>query len=155
MRMPRSPVSAPRDDTALAREDRPSRVPRGPLADLTAAGVVAVGAALVVWAYRKAPTAGIESYDPIFWAGMVLAYLAVAWRALSGHYAVFWLVLLGLFTVLPKFWMSAGGPIYFDETAHFALLQNVISAGQLFQHASLLPIGTYYPGLQSATAAIR
>ncbi len=158
MRMSRSPVSAPRDDTPLVREDSPSSVPvvpSGLLADLTAAGLVAVGATLVVWAYRKAPTAGVESYDPIFWAGMVLAYLAVAWRAcMRTAIAVFWLVLLGLFTLLPKFWMSAGGPIYFDETAHFALLQNVISAGQLFQHTPLLPIGTFYPGLQSAAAAI-
>jgi hypothetical protein len=84
---------------------------------------------------------------------MVLAYLAL-WRGVRGQYPVFWVVLLGLFTLLPKFWMSAGGPIYFDETAHFAQLQNVISASQLFQHTPLLPIGTFYPGLQSAAAAI-
>jgi hypothetical protein len=151
MRLSRRPVSV------LLRKDSPSRVPlvpSGSLAELTAAGLVAAGAALVVWAYLKAPTAGIRSYDPIFWAGMVLAYLAIAWRAVSGRYAVFWLGLLGLFTMLPKFWMSPGGPIYFDEIAHFALLRNVISAGGLFQHAPLLPIGTFYPGLESAAAAI-
>ncbi len=85
---------------------------------------------------------------------MLLAYLAVAWRAVSGRYAVLWLGLLGLFTVLPTFWVSPGGPIGFDETAHFALLRNVISAGQLFQHTPLLPIGTFYPGLESAAATI-
>jgi hypothetical protein len=142
----------------LPREDGPSRVPLVPAgwpAELTAAGLVAVGAALVVWAYRKAlTTAEIQSYDPVFWAGMVLAYLACAWRAISGRHTVLWLGSLGLFTVLPKFWMSPGGPIYFDETAHFALLRNVISAGRLFQHTPLLPIGTFYPGLESATAAI-
>ncbi len=141
----------------LPREDIPPRaplVPSGPLADLTAAGLVVVGAELVVLAYRKAPTAGIQSYDPIFWAGMVLAYLAVAWRAVAGRHAVFWLALLGLFTVLPKFWMSTGGPIYFDEIAHFALLRNVISTGRLFQFTPLLPIGTFYPGLESAAATI-
>ena len=42
----------------------------------------------------------------------------------------------------------------FDETAQFALLRNVISAGRLFQHTPLLPIGTFYPGLQSAAATI-
>ncbi|MDR2988716.1 MAG: hypothetical protein LBV34_28160, partial [Nocardiopsaceae bacterium] len=146
--------------SGLVREDRPSRVslvPTGLRADLTAVGLVAVGAALVIWAYRKAPTAGLqglESYNPAFWAGMVLAYLAIAWRAVSGRHAVAWLGLLGLFTVLPKFWMSPDGPIYFDETAHFALLRNVISAGRLFQHTPLLPIGTFYPGLESAAAAI-
>ena len=124
------------------------------LAELTAAGLVAVGAALVIWAYRIAPTATIQSYDPIFWAGMLLAYLAVAWRAVSGRYAVFWLGLLGLFAVLPKFLMSPGGPIGFDETAQFALLRNVISSGRLFQHTPLLPIGTFYPGLESAAATI-
>jgi hypothetical protein len=160
MRLSRSPGSVLlREDSpsGLAREDSPPRIPLVPTglpAELAAAGLVVVGAALVVWAYRKAPTAGIQSYDPIFWAGMLLAYLAIAWRAVSGRYAVFWLGLLGLFTVLPKFWMSQGGPIYFDETAHFALLRNVISAGRLFQQTPLLPIGTYYPGLESAAATI-
>jgi len=144
--------------TALLREESRSRVglvPSGLLADLTAAGLVAVGAALVVWAYRRAAaTAAIQSYDPIFWAGMVLAYLAVAWRAVWGRYAVLWLGFLGLFTVLPKFWMSPGGPIYYDEVAHFALLRNVISAGQLFRYTPLLPIGTGFPGLESVAATI-
>ena len=151
MRPSRSPVSV------LLREESPSRVPlvpSGPLAELTAAGLVTAGAALVIWAYRVAPTATVQSYDPIFWAGMLLAYLAVAWRAVSGRYPVFWLGVFGLFTVLPSFWMSSGGPSGFDETAQFALLRNVISSGRLFQHTPLLPIGTFYPGLQSAAATI-
>jgi hypothetical protein len=126
----------------------------GAQADLTAAVLVAIGAALVIWAFRKAPTEHIQSYDTIFWAGMVLAYLAIAWRAVSGRHAVLWLGLLGLFALLPKFWMSQNGPIFYDETAHFALLRNVISAHKLFQFTPLLPIGTYYPGMESAAAAI-
>jgi hypothetical protein len=158
--MSRRPVPAlPREDSPsrLLREDSPSKVPlvpSDPLAELTAACLVAVGAALVVWAYRMAPTARIQSYDPIFWAGMLLVYLAVAWRAISGRYTVLWLGLLGLFALLPKFWMSLGGPWYFDEISQFALLRNVISAGRLFQHTPLLPIGTFYPGLESAAATI-
>ncbi len=141
----------------VQEDDSPWRVapsPSGALGELTAAVLVAVGAALVVWAYRIAPTAAIQSYDPIFWAGMLLAYLTVAWRAVSGRYPALWLGLLGLFALLPKFWMSLSGPYYFDEISQFALLQNVISAGRLFQPAPLLPIGTFYPGLESATATI-
>ncbi len=148
-------------DSVLLREDRPADIPSrvplipsGPLADVSALVLVAIGAALVVWAYRIAPTARNQSYDLIFWAGMLIGYLAVAWRAIFGRYAILWLGLLGAFTLLPKFCMSAGGPVYFDETAHFAQLRNVISAGYLFQHTPLLPIGTNYPGLQSAAAAI-
>jgi hypothetical protein len=141
----------------LSREDSPPKVqllPSGPLAELTAAGLAALGVALVVWAYHMAPTARIQTYNPIFWAGMLLAYLAVAWRAVSGRNAVIWLGSLGLFTMLPTFWLNPGGPSGFDATAQFALLQNVISAGRLFQHTPLLPIGTFYPGLQSAAATI-
>lgn len=148
-------------DSMLLREDwpadsRPSgpRAARGTSAELVAACVVAVGAALMVWAYRKAPTAPVQSYDAAFWTGMLLAYLAVAWRAIFGPFAVLWLGLLGLFTVLPSLSMSRGGPSGFDAIAHFALLRNVISTGQLYQHTPLLPIGTFYPGLESATAAI-
>ena len=115
---------------------------------------MAVGVVLVIWAYRRAPTEQIGSYDPIFWAGMVLVYLAAGWRAMAGRYAVGWLALLSLFAVLPKFLMSPNGPIYFDETAHYALLQNVISSGKLFGFSPLLPIGTFYPGLEGATASI-
>jgi hypothetical protein len=143
--------------SGLPRGDSPSRVPQvpsDPRAELIAAGLVAVGADLVIYAYHIAPTAPIQSYDPIFWAGMLLAYLAVTWRAISGRYAVFWLGLFGLFTLLPTFWTSPSGPSGFDEIAQFALLRNVISAGRLFQHTPLLPIGTYYPGLQSAAATI-
>jgi hypothetical protein len=139
------------------REDSPSRAlsaPVDPLAELTAAGLVAVGVALVVWAYRKAPTSQINSYDPIFWAGMVLAYLAIGWRAVFGRYTLLWLWVLGLFTLLPKFWMSPTDPIYFDETAHFALLRAVIQSGRLFQYTPLLPIGKYYPGMESVAASI-
>ncbi len=143
---------------AHARADSPRRVtppiPSGALADLTAGVFVAAGAALVIWAYRQAPTEQIQSYDPIFWVGMVLAYLAIAWRAVSGRHAVLWLALLGLFTVLPKFWMSPNGPIYYDETAHFALLRAIIAGHKLFQYTPLLPIGTYYPGMESAAATI-
>jgi hypothetical protein len=158
--MSRRPVSVLlREDgpSGLPREDSPpgvSPVPSDPQAELRAAALLAVGAALVAWAYHKAPTAPIQSYDPIFWAGMLLAYLAVAWRAVSGRYAVFWLGLFGLFTVLPTFWLSPDGPSGFDEIAQFSLLRNVISSGHLFQHTPLLPIGTYYPGLQSAAATI-
>src|SRR5262245_58920516 len=157
MRLSRRPVSV------LLREESPpgvlpvlsgQPVPSDPLAELTAACLVAAGAALVVWAYRIAPTAAIQSYNPIFWAGMLLAYLAVGWRAVYGRHAVSWLVVLGLFTLLPAFWGSLGGPSGFDETAQFALLRNVISAGRLFQHTPLLPIGTFYPGLESAAATI-
>jgi hypothetical protein len=145
-----SPPGLPREDS----QSRVPLVPSGPLAELMAACLVVVGAALVIWVYRVAPTAANQSYNPVFWAGMLLAYLAVAWRAVSGRYAVFWLGLLGLFTLLPTFWMSPDGPIGFDETAQFALLRNVISAGRLFQHSPLLPIGTFYPGLESAAATI-
>jgi hypothetical protein len=143
--------------SAHVQQDSPSRVPlvlSGPLAELAAAGLVAVGAALVAWAYQIAPTGAVQSYDPIFWAGMLLAYLAVAWRAVFGRYAVFWLGLLGLFTLLPAFWVSSSGPSGFDEIAQFALLRNITSAGRLFQHTPLLPIGTVYPGVQSAAATI-
>ncbi len=145
----------------LLREDwptsgRPSgrRATRDTSAELLATCVVAIGAVLVVWAYHKAATAPVQSYDAIFWAGMLLAYLAVAWRAIFGPYTVLWLGLLGLFTVLPSFLMSPGGPSGFDAIAHFALLRNVISAGHLYQHTPLLPIGTFYPGLESAAGAI-
>jgi hypothetical protein len=151
MRMSRRPAPV------LLRDDSPSRVqlvPSGLLAELAAACLVLIGYDLVVLAYRMAPTGGVQSYDLIFWAGMLLAYLAVAWRAISGRYAVFWLGLLGLFTLLPAFWISPTGPSGFDETAQFALLQNVISAGRLFQFTPLLPIGTFYPGLESAAATI-
>ena len=148
-------------DSMLLQEDlSPDSSPKHPQApkdipaELMAACAVALGAALVVWAYRTAATAPVQSYDSVFWTGMLLAYLAVLWRVIFGPYAVFWLGLLGLFTVLPSFMMSPGDPSGFDAIAHFALLRNVISAGHLFQHTPLLPIGTFYPGLESATAAI-
>lgn len=131
---------------------RPSN---GTVSDLVGIGLVVAGAALVIWALRKATTGdSLRSYDPIFWAGMVLAYLTVIWRAMTGRFGVLWVGLLGLFTVLPKFWMSRIGPIYYDETAHWALLKGVVSHGRLFQATPLLPIGQAYPGMESVAATI-
>ena len=128
---------------------------RAPLGEAVAVGLVVIAACLVVLAYHKAAaTSKVGSYDATFWAGMVLAYLTVAWRAVSGPYTIRWLGFLGLFTVLPKFWMSPNGPIYFDESAHYALLRNVISTGHLFQYSPFLPIGTFYPGMESVAATI-
>lgn len=138
------------EDSQPSNPPAPSR----PKAELIAVGLCVVGVALVAWAYRKAKTEAIGSYDAIFWAGMAIVYLTVLWRAVSGRYAVLWLGFLGLFTVLPKFLMSPNNPIYFDETAHFSLLQSTISAGKPFQYSPLLPIGTYYPGMESAAATI-
>src|SRR5258705_11243733 len=122
MSQPRPPVSVlPREARPAARPPRLPPIPSGPLAELSAVCLVAIAAALVVWAYHVAPTTRSQSYYLIFWAGMLLAYLAVAWRLVSGRYAVLWLGLLGLFTMLTRFWVSPGGPIGFDETAHFAL----------------------------------
>src|SRR5690349_6554472 len=108
-------------DSVLLREDRPADrpsrlplIPSGPMADLSAVCLVAIASALVVWAYRIAPTTRSQSYYLIFWAGMLLAYLAVAWRVVSGRYAVLWLGLLGLFTMLTRFAVTPGGPIGFD-----------------------------------------
>lgn len=138
------------EDSQPSNPPAPSR----PKAELIAVGLCVVGVALVAWAYHKAKTEAIGSYDAIFWAGMAIVYLTVLWRAVSGRYAVLWLGFLGLFTVLPKFLMSPNNPIYFDETAHFSLLQSTISAGKPFQYSPLLPIGTYYPGMESAAATI-
>jgi hypothetical protein len=149
-------VSGPAASVRL-QEDNPPRdrlAPSDTPAELTAACAAAVGVALVIWAYRVAPTARVDSYDPIFWAGMLLIYLATAWRAVCGRYALVWLGWLGLVTVLPVFWVSPGGPNGFDAIAQFALLRNVISTGRLFQYTPLLAIGTFYPGLQSAAAVI-
>src|SRR5262245_62499586 len=84
-------------DSVVLREDRPADkqarlplIPNGPLADLSALCLVAIGAVLVVWAYRIAPTTTSQSYYLIFWAGMLLEYLAIAWRAVSGSKAVPW-----------------------------------------------------------------
>ena len=114
------------EDSQPSNPPAPSR----PKAELIAVGLCVVGVALVAWAYHKAKTEAIGLYDAIFWAGMAIVYLTVLWRAVSGRYAVLWLGFLGLFTVLPKFLMSPNNPIYFDETAHFSLLQSTISAGQ-------------------------
>lgn len=140
----------------LREEDQSAipSTPRKPLAEAVVVGLVAVGTCLVILAYRKAATTSkVGSYDAMFWAGMVIVYLT-AWWAVSRSHTIGWLGFLGLFTVLPKFWMSRNGPIYFDESAHYALLRDVVSTGHLFQFSPLLPIGTYYPGMESVAATI-
>ncbi len=120
----------------------------------TTLAVLAVGAGVVTVAYGMARTNSGTGYYSIFWVGFGLGYVAVGRQIIRRRAELPWLLVLGAFTFLPKLLMSPSGPIYYDETAHFQLLRETISSGMLFRHTSLLPIGTYYPGLESATAAV-
>lgn len=122
--------------------------------DLVAAVLLVSAVAIIVYVYGRARIDSDNSYYAVFWVGMGLAYITVLWRTWNERWSAGWLMLLGIITFVPKFVMSPTRPIYFDETAHFQLLRHVVEHGALFQHTPLLPIGTYYPGLQAVAASV-
>lgn len=133
-------------------DSRPSLV--GTTERVAVVGAMAVAALLITAAFGRARVQHSETYFVPFWIGMLLAYSTAGWVLLRRPTALLPLVYLAGITALPKLLMSTGGPIYFDEVAHFQLLRETLHHGALFQYTPLLPIGTHFPGLEACAAAI-
>jgi hypothetical protein len=103
-----------------------------------------------------------RSSDPrarlVFYAGLVLTYVPLALRAVSPGASrrerIALLAALGLLLSLVKVLMQPAALIYFDELMHYRSLLDLQQSGHLFGANPLLGISPYYPGLESATAAL-
>lgn len=119
--------------------------------------ISSVGILLVSTAY----TAGrLEEHwgDELRWLGLVIIYLPLAWRAMQAQVSrrerLALVVWLGLLLYLVRYLYSPLEFQFGDEFAHWRSTSNALSTHHLFGENSLLPVGSYYPGLHNATVAI-
>jgi hypothetical protein len=104
-------------------------------------------------ARQSAPSA-----QPLFWAGLGLTFVPLALRTLApgcSRLERFASALsLTLLLSLVKPLQQAGTITFYDEFIHWRGLMELQQSGHLFASNPLLPVAAYYPGLESAAAAL-
>jgi hypothetical protein len=94
----------------------------------------------------------------LFFAGLLLTYVPLVLRALvpgaSRRERIALLAALAVLLSLVKVLMQPTALIYYDELMHWRSLIELEHSGHLFGPNPLLGISAYYPGLESATAAV-
>ena len=127
--------------------------------------VVAFAAALGVLAAAAAYTAGRRGYaatswaDLLYWFGQLLILAPVAARLLSRRTVtagetLTLIVILTVAEYLIKVCYSPAAFTYVDELMHWRTTADVMQTGKLFTVNNLLPISSYYPGLEEVTSAL-
>jgi len=117
----------------------------------------AIGVLLVALAY-EAGRLTFPWADSLFWVGLLVLFLPVAWRILSSAPArrerILLLLLLGSALYFVKVLQY---PLYFvsyDEFSHWRTAYDIATSGDLFQNNPLLPISAFYPGLEIIVSAL-
>lgn len=94
----------------------------------------------------------------LFFAGLLVTYVPLALRAVvpgaSRRERIALLAALAVLLSLVKVLMQPAALTYYDELMHWRSLIELERSGHLFGPNPLLGISAYYPGLESATAAL-
>ena len=120
--------------------------------------VVACGLLTVsFWNARLDPQGKMHYH--LFWLAVV-AFLLPAGRKMMSPTTrssdrVMTILALGLLSYVPKILFNPGGPIYFDELAHYVQTERLYSDGHLFTYNGLVHIVEDYPGLHTLTVSLR
>lgn len=119
--------------------------------------VAAAGVLILALADERA-RASAPGVLPLFWGGLLLAYLPMAVRTLApGAWRRERIALLVALTVvlsLVKLLEQPAGLSFFDEFIHWRSLIDLQQSHSLFTPNPLLPVSPSYPGLESAAAAV-
>lgn len=123
------------------------------------AGLLA-GTLLVAYSYADAAAAtGGQSYYHIFWLGVFLFMAPACVRLCAGSIAraerLGIVAAVGLYNCLPKFLRTPQSPLFHDELAHWRQSELVYKLGHVFLPSPTVDMSQFYPGLQSATVAVR
>jgi hypothetical protein len=130
-----------------------------PATILACLGLVA-GALTLSVAYNWAAThgSGTLHYD-LFWVGEFVFLVPAMVRLCSRHASraerLGLLVMVGLFSYLPKLLRDPTGPLFQDELIHWHQAQAMFSAGKVFVPSQIIGIVEYFPGLQLLAVQLR
>jgi hypothetical protein len=117
----------------------------------------AIGLAVVAGAYGLSRSTRSTSQVP-FWIGMLVIYVPIVFRLASREVRrgerLGLVVLLGMALYLVKVMHSPFDFLYGDELQHLHNANEIMRTHHLFSYNSLLPVSSYYPGLESVTAAL-
>ena len=117
----------------------------------------ATGILVVAFAYEAGRLA-MQFADSLFWLGLLILFLPIAGRLLSPRPTrrerIALIVVLGLGLYFIKYLQY---PLYFayhDEFSHLRTAQDIAASNHLFLENPLLPISSFYPGVEIAANAV-
>lgn len=144
--------------TAVRRDGLGSLLIAG---ELTTIAWLSLSSALAVCglvASYAASRAGTGWAEPLFWLSILLLAIPIAVRLLgttaSRRERIILLLILGLGLYLAKVLQSPLAFTLYDELQHLRPAIDILDSGRLFSGNPLLPVYTYFPGLEVATTAI-
>ena len=118
------------------------------------------GVAVIVAAYHLASrgNTGAAPYD-LFWLGMALAWLPLAWSALRWRHpspggALGHVAMMGLLAYVPAFVRAPTRITFYDASAHYAQTERLMRTGALFHPNSTVRMATWFEGLHVLTAPL-
>jgi hypothetical protein len=119
--------------------------------------VAACGLAVVVAADTLARS-GRSRPDYLFWLGLLLIVIPIAFRLLARNVARYERIALVLVVTLELYFVKvAWSPIEFtlaDEFVHWFNVDQILSTKALFSHNPILSVTSRYPGIETATAGL-
>ena len=96
--------------------------------------------------------------DLLFWLGLLIIFVPLAMRLFTEGAErierIGLVTILGIACYLVKILHSPVFFTFYDEYSHWRTLQDILQTGHLFKPNPLLPVSSFYPGLESATAAL-
>lgn len=126
----------------------------GPMFFVMCAGLFVGGLAAVAGRQGRTPA----EVDALFWTSLVLMFVPAAGAVLSPRTSSrqrrFAVVALGLVLQVSRFMLYPLSAVFHDELAHTATLISIEHTHHLFGANPLLPVSSYYPGLEIATYSI-
>ncbi len=143
-----SPVSAPARSRTV-----------GPSARVLSAllVIVGLGVLLVAVAYYGARLNRSWS-GPLFWVGLLVLFLPVAFRLTGGHASggerLGLVIALGLALYAVKVLLEPNAFTYHDELGQYRSVVDILRTGRLYATNPVVPAYSSYPGLLTVTAAL-
>lgn len=120
---------------------------------------LAIAAGLLVIAYGFSEARrGYEWGTILFWVGLLLMYVPVAFRLIgtsaTRHERIGLVALLGVGIFLVKILHSPINFTFHDEFVHWRTANDILRTGHLFSENPVIPVSPLYPGLQLVTTAL-
>ena len=123
--------------------------------------ISAIGVLMVAVAYTggRLESANASWAGRLYWPGQLLilgpiAIRIISRKALSSRETVTLIITLTVAEYLVKICYSPMAFTYADELMHWRSATNILQTGKLFQVNYMLPISSYYPGLEEVTSAL-
>jgi len=118
--------------------------------------VSACGIALIAYAFANSRDGG-SLLRPFLYSGLFLVFMPTAWRLITPSTSrAERMILLCIFGIGSYCIKVIFSPVYFsmyDEFLHWRTVQDIVRTGHLFTPNSLLPVSTYYSGIEIVTDA--